>query len=99
MLGLYPRLREKLKRSSDPLLTAIKLAVIGNSVDFMMSDESKSLEESIIKRLNNSLPQREYMAFVEQVKGSRLILYIGDNSGEIVLDRLLVEIPGADLHE
>jgi len=92
MLGLYPRLRERLERSSDPLFTAIKLAIIGNSIDFMMADEPKSLEESIIKRLNNSLPTREYAAFVKQVERSRLILYLGDNSGEIVLDRLLVEI-------
>ncbi len=92
MLGLYPRLRERLERSSDPLFTAIKLAIIGNSIDFMMSDEPKSLEESIINKLNSSLPPREYAAFVKQVERSRLILYLGDNSGEIVLDRLLVEI-------
>jgi uncharacterized protein with ATP-grasp and redox domains len=92
MLDLYSRLREQLEHSSDPLFTAVKLVIIGNSIDFMMSDEPENLEESIIKRLNSSLPSREYEAFAEQVKRSRLILYLGDNSGEIVLDRLLVEI-------
>lgn len=92
MLALYPQLRERLERSPNPLFTAVKLAIIGNSIDFMMCDEPNSLEDSILEKLKSHLHAAEYEAFAEQVKKSRQLLYIGDNSGEIVLDRLLVEI-------
>lgn len=92
MLDLYPRLRKRLERASDPLSAAVELSIIGNSIDFMMSDEQGSLENSLLKRLTGHLPAKAYATFLGRVKQSSRILYIGDNSGEIVLDRLLVEI-------
>ena len=91
IMALYPVFERVVSESSDPLHTAVKLAIIGNAIDFMMSDNSDDIEDFIMESLEGPFPARGYPAFAEQVKRSKQILYLGDNSGEIVLDRLLIE--------
>ena len=91
IMALYPVFERVVAESSDPLYTAVKLAIIGNAIDFMMSDNSDRIEDFIMESLEGPFPAKGYTAFAEQVKRSKQILYLGDNSGEIVLDRLLIE--------
>jgi damage-control phosphatase, subfamily I len=91
IMALYPVFEQVVAESSDPLYTAVKLAIIGNAIDFMMCDDMDNMEELIMGKLESPFPSRAYAGFVEQVKNSKQILYIGDNSGEIGLDRLLIE--------
>jgi uncharacterized protein with ATP-grasp and redox domains len=89
--ALYPVFEQVIAASSDSLNTAVKLATIGNAIDFMMTENSDSVESFIMKRLEAPFPAKDYPVFVQQLKLSKQILYLGDNSGEIVLDRLLIE--------
>ncbi|MGD9034004.1 MAG: ARMT1-like domain-containing protein [Desulfobacteraceae bacterium] len=75
----------------DPLYEAVKLAIIGNSVDFMMSDKSVDTLEMIKKRMEYALPEETFKEFVGKLNSTRRLLYIGDNAGEIVFDKLLIE--------
>ena len=88
-LDLYPRLKEMVARSPDPLFTAVKVAIVGNIIDFGVgrSFQLESLET--IERL--ALTIDHYEVFLEDYRRAQTVLYIGDNAGEVVFDRVLLE--------
>jgi uncharacterized protein with ATP-grasp and redox domains len=90
-LGLYPSLRSLVEASPTPLHTATKLAILGNAIDFMVPHSTEQIERFIRGNLESPLPEKEYETFRNRLAGSDLVLFFGDNSGEIVLDRLLME--------
>lgn len=77
--------------SPDPLLTAAKLAVAGNSIDFGVQMEEIDLEKIISDVLSSSFAIDDYPQFLDAVTQSSRIVYLGDNAGEIVFDRLFIE--------
>ena len=89
-LSLYPRLREEVRNSKDPLLTAARLAIAGNIIDFGIFT-TIDIESSIRRALETSIAVDDYMSFRESVYESNEIFYLLDNAGEIVFDRLLIE--------
>ena len=92
-LKLYPELEERVRESEDPFATATRLAIAGNIIDFGVktslaeSDVEKTIEQSFNGHLNDSKIQEFKFAVAEAGK----ILYLADNAGEIVFDRLLIE--------
>jgi uncharacterized protein with ATP-grasp and redox domains len=91
ILDIYPRLKQSVNEALDSIYEAVKLAIIGNSIDFMVIRDGEDIEKLIMERMTCSLPEDTYRKFSEQLKSSDLLLYIGDNSGEIVFDKLLIE--------
>jgi uncharacterized protein with ATP-grasp and redox domains len=92
MMELMPYLRNLLNGASDPLHLAIKLAILGNAIDLMISDTSLEIETAIGEMLEETrIPVERFLEFKEKLGGSELVLYLGDNSGEIILDKLLIE--------
>jgi hypothetical protein len=89
-LALYPGLKQVVNEADDPLLTAIRLAIAGNIVDFGVGHRF-SLEQAIQDSLTWDFAINDYPAFLAQLEIARTILYLGDNTGEIVFDKLLVE--------
>ena len=90
--GIQPFLKEILDEASDPLHAAVKLAILGNTIDLMMGDRPTDIENSIIEKLKPSIPKKAYFDFRENLKKCRSLVYIGDNAGEIVFDKLLIEV-------
>jgi hypothetical protein len=92
-LQLYPELEEKVHNSNDPLSTAACLAIAGNIIDFGVgfSVEQSDVTRTITDALTASLDETAIADFKQAVEQARKILYIGDNAGEIVFDKLLVE--------
>ena len=79
--------------SSDPFDTAVRLAIAGNSIDFAIRAnlEAKDIDTSIDHAL--ALPVNGDIDELRQIiENSNKILYLADNSGEIVCDRLLIEL-------
>ncbi|UCE51367.1 MAG: DUF89 family protein, partial [Desulfobacterales bacterium] len=70
---------------------AVKLAILGNSLDFMVADTALSIENSIKDRINAPLSNENYSKFKQQLQASKRLIYFGDNTGEIVFDKLLIE--------
>jgi hypothetical protein len=89
-LALYPELKERVSRSSDPLLTAIRIAAAGNVVDFG-PNLAIDLRTSIEQALANTLNQFAYHALKKKLNTVNNVLYLGDNAGEIVCDKILIE--------
>lgn len=94
-LKLYPKLKKKIEYSEDPLLTAVELAVAGNIIDYGakhdldINAEIESLLMNHTMRFEKSLSA--YEGFRQELKEAESILYIADNAGEIVFDKLLLE--------
>lgn len=91
ILAIYPGLKQSVNAAPNPLYEAVKLAIIGNSIDFMITDKSVDTLELIHERMEYDLPEETFKEFVGKLNSTRRLLYIGDNAGEIVFDRLLIE--------
>lgn len=90
LMGVYSFLKRLVDTSKDPLYTAVKLAILGNAIDVMVSDKL-NIEELIQQQLDKPLSRTVYGEFREAVQKSRRLLIFGDNAGEIVFDKLLLE--------
>ena len=96
-LKLYPFLKQIVARSEDKLFTAIKLAIAGNVIDFgaksslMKSPGEFDLEKEVKEAVKKNFVLLDYKNFKESLLASSEILYIGDNAGETVFDRVLIE--------
>jgi hypothetical protein len=92
-MRLYPQLNERIRNSSNRLETAVRLAIAGNIIDFGLysSLEAADVTEAIDRALADDWDAGCLEEFAQAVNDARSILYIGDNAGEIVFDRLLIE--------
>lgn len=93
-LRIYPELRRRIRASASPLETAIRLAIAGNIIDFGVNHslEESDLEETINDSLTSDFDKTQLKSFKDAVIRAKDILYLGDNAGEIVFDRLLIEL-------
>ncbi len=92
-MEMYPELKETVIESNDPVETAVRLAIAGNIIDFGVNaavDEGL-VEQTIARSLTDPLDREALADFKDAVAAAQEILYLGDNTGEIVFDRLLVE--------
>lgn len=76
--------------SPDPLMTASRLAIAGNVIDFGIFT-SVDMEGTAKRALEGPLEVDDYDEFRRAVEGSGDVLYLLDNCGEIAFDRLLIE--------
>jgi uncharacterized protein with ATP-grasp and redox domains len=92
-LSLYPDLEKLVDKSPDPLLTSTKIAIAGNIIDFGVNSDldNNDIHRSIEDAIKTSLPESEMERFRRSASQARKILYIGDNAGEIVFDKLLIK--------
>jgi uncharacterized protein with ATP-grasp and redox domains len=89
-LELYPRLRKMLDASNNPLHDVLKIAAAGNIIDLGIHldyDIEKALEHSMTK----GFARDDFSAFTQKLGSADEVMIIGDNSGEIVFDKLLAE--------
>ena len=90
-MKLYPWLKDLVTSASDPLYTAVNLAILGNSIDAMKYQESINMKLMIQERLNSKISKRTFSQFRDKITHSNLIVYFGDNCGEAVFDKVLIE--------
>jgi uncharacterized protein with ATP-grasp and redox domains len=92
-LALWPQLKQLVEQSADRLFMACRLAIFANSIDFGLNFEHGGIESIIDEAATCSLPLavNNYDQFWSSLNKSRSLLYLGDNTGEIVFDRLLIE--------
>ncbi len=83
-------MKTTIEKSLDPLWTSTRLAIAGNVIDFGIFT-SVDIEGTIIRALNNQLAVDDYSSFKNAISTEDKILYLVDNAGEIVFDRLLIE--------
>jgi len=90
-MSLLPHLKEKIKTAAEPLEMALRIAVAGNVIDFGIFTEEE-IEAQLERALEEPLYRFDYEEFKKTLQQSKDILYLLDNSGEIVFDRVLIEL-------
>jgi len=90
-LRLYSEVKGLIQRSNDPVLESLKLSILGNSLDSMGDIRGFPIEE-MLKLLNGSWIDLKAVEELRRKIGEvRKIIFLGDNCGEIVFDKLFIE--------
>jgi len=87
---LYGELVEKIEKSQNPLLDAVRLAVAGNVIDYGVPG-SFDIEQEIEECLEKDFAIFDFDHFKNELEKAQKVLYILDNAGEIVFDNILIK--------
>jgi uncharacterized protein with ATP-grasp and redox domains len=91
IMALYPFLEKMVNDATDPLKLAVKLSILGNAMDLMVADPTLTIEKSIADKAKLPIADAAFSRFRRKLEAARHLLIFGDNAGEIVFDRLLIE--------
>ena len=93
MLSLEDKLWNDIITAPDSLWLAVSYAFTGNYIDFgALSDISEEkLYSLILDAKNVSLNKDEFLNFKNELSSCKRLVYLTDNCGEIVLDKLLIK--------
>lgn len=89
-LSIYKELKHIIESSEDRLLTAFKVSCAGNIIDMGISPDF-DIQQALDEILTKEFKVCDYGNFKDAMGRGRKVLILGDNSGEIVFDKLLVE--------
>ena len=81
---------EKILRDDDSLENYVKISIIGNILDFGAFTLDDDIESVIRQSLKKDLVIKDVEEFEKALKTNDKVLYLVDNTGEIVFDKLLL---------
>jgi uncharacterized protein with ATP-grasp and redox domains len=92
MLGMESGLTRAIEAASDPFAAALRYAVAGNIIDF--GPQRELHEDNVLAVIEGvaagKLTWDDSAALRGDIESARRLLYIGDNCGEIFMDKLLI---------
>lgn len=93
MLEQEKNMRADIKNAQDSLLYALRLAAVGNYIDFGAQHgvDDSELEKLLKNTADIELNAGAVAAFENDLKKAERLVYLTDNCGEIVADKLLIE--------
>lgn len=96
-LKMYDSLLEKTLSSKDPWLEALKLSIAGNIMDYvsvpnLSGNEEKYFLETLEKLFHSGIVSNDIEKLRNVISKANNILFLGDNAGEIVMDKLFLHI-------
>jgi hypothetical protein len=89
-LDLYPFLKKTVQESRTPFATAARLAIAGNIIDFGIFS-AVDIEGAVSRALGSPLAADDSDLLRAALERDREVLYLLDNAGEIVFDRVFIE--------
>lgn len=89
-ISMRDDIRRTIQKADLPLLAAIKFSIAGNIIDYG-AHQDFDIQQTIDSCLAKELAINDSDRLARDLKKARNILYLGDNSGEIVFDSLVVE--------
>ena len=90
VMSMYSDLKNKIQQSDNPFDTAMRLAIAGNIMDFAI-DGNFDLQATINKVLQTDFAIDHSEKLRKAIAKAKTVLYLGDNCGEIVFDKLFIE--------
>lgn len=94
MLNMEVSIEDKIRKSDDPLEKALLYARIGNYIDFAaLSNVDQSTVITLLdEKSSEALDEKEYKNFLHDLSSAKKLVYLTDNCGEVVLDKMAVKI-------
>ena len=86
----YLPLAQNILDENDSLENRVKIAIVGNILDFGAFELSEDIEKLIKDSLDKDLAVKDIESFENALKKYDNVLYLVDNTGEIVFDKLLL---------
>jgi uncharacterized protein with ATP-grasp and redox domains len=92
-LRAYPELKHTVEVSEDRFATAVRIAMAGNIIDHSPEEmrDNLALFRNIEDALSRPLSVNHIDVLKEEIQKAKKILYVADNAGETVFDRILIE--------
>ncbi len=90
---LIPHVEVIMHWSDNPIAVAIRAAIAGNIIDYGVKRtvDINDIQETLNETLKMSLDENMLKSFLKSASDAKSILYLADNAGEIMFDRLLIE--------
>ncbi len=76
--------------SNDRLEIALRVAIMGNTID-LAANPNFSIEQEVNRITVNKIDSETVRLLREDLKGASIVLYIGDNYEEALFDKILLE--------
>lgn len=92
LADIQDELNEYVDKSEHSLKTALKLSIIANQIDFASSKEVDFTSKELYKQASRPLYIDESKEIFNELGNAKILLYIGDNCGEIVLDKIFIRV-------
>lgn len=89
-MKMYPELKQGVALSTEPLATAARLAIAGNVIDFGIF-RSVDIRGTVERALTEPMAVDDIRELVSALSEVAAVLYLLDNAGEVVFDRILIE--------
>jgi uncharacterized protein with ATP-grasp and redox domains len=92
-LKLLPDLAARVAAADDPFEAAVRMAVAGNIIDFSVTPDvgTDHILATIDETMSKPFARSDIPKLQKEAARASTILYLADNAGEIVFDRLLLE--------
>lgn len=93
MLSLEAEIEREINSSNNPLKTALNFALLGNYIDFgaMDSVDEEKLKTFLKNAESLEYKDQEFENLERELKTYKNIVYLTDNCGEILLDKLFIK--------
>ena len=93
ILELLDGFREQVRQSENPFNTAVRLAIAGNIIDFgpFANVDGSMIHDAVDRALRADIRDNSIRRIEHEIGKAQKVLYLADNAGEIVFDRLLIE--------
>lgn len=95
VMARLEKIRQRVCQASDPVLTALQYAILGNYIDFSALGKNVSfdtLEKMLEAPEKFSFEGNAYQVFCRDLENAKTLLYLTDNAGELGFDWVLAEV-------
>lgn len=89
-LKFLPKIK-KIIENNNGLESYVKAAIVGNIIDFGALGVNYDIENGIIENMESDIALNQVSELENELKKAKTVVYLADNNGEIVFDKLLVE--------
>jgi len=89
-----PFLKSEIEKADDSFKRAIQYGIVGNYIDFAVMEhvDEEQLEQLFVDAAEYMLDEAVYQALKQDVCNAKNIAYLLDNCGEVVIDKLIIEV-------
>ena len=84
-------LRAQIAEMSNPLKSAMMFSAAGNTIDLAPDQQPTDIYRRYMEIISRGFAFDDYELFCKKVVQSKSLCYLGDNAGEIVWDKILIE--------
>lgn len=89
-----PFLKNEIEKAEDSFRRAIQYGIVGNYIDFAVMEhvDENQLEKLFVEASEYVLDEAVYQSMKQDVCNANRIVYLFDNCGEVVIDKLIIEV-------